>query len=221
MKLTTRILAAPFASFILVTGFTVVASTTGFVTPDFRGTAGATFDGWEKFTVASGAPGNLGDLAGSSGIGNFTQTDPAAFITGTGNIYNQTGVSAYQVTYTTANPVDHVVFQARTAGTELDYSSIRLTFAGGSLTATRTETDRLSFGGPPGTPGSGFAVSSLWDFNLTGLNASSFQINFKAADVSVSFDSAMLDVKAAPEPGLMALGTLGLGLAAFLNWRRR
>lgn len=212
-----RVVALAAAALTLTTQ----ASMTGFQTPATRGTPGSSYDGWEVFKTAVGSPGNLGDAAGSSGRGHLTQNDANAFLTGSGNIYNQTGKSDFTLTFINPAAVDHVLFQVRTAGTELDYSSVQLSYAGGTLSGTRTETDRTPFGGPPGTPGSGFAVSSAYEFSLAGLGVNSFQIGFKAADASLSLDSVALDVSSVPEPGTWALLAGGVAVLAVGCWRRR
>lgn len=205
---------------------TVFANSSFFVAPSFRGANGgaySTYTGWESFTVAVGAPGNLGDLAGSSTAAVLIQTDPLAAVLGSGNLYNQNGKSVFEVQYNNAGalPIDQVVFQMRTAGNELDYSSVTLSYSGGTLSGTRTELERTSFGGPPGTPGSGFSVSSSYHFDLPNDYTGSFTVSFKSADVSVSFDAAALDVGFVPEPSTWALLGLGAGALVIAGRNRR
>jgi len=193
-------------------------STNGFYVPFFRGESGATAGLWETFTVPVGAPGNAPN-AGNA-LATVVQSDPGAFITGTGNIYNMAGISSFEISYSGAAPASLVLFQARSFGTEFDYGSVKLNYSGGSLTAPRTETDRLAVG-EPGQPGSGFLVSSAWQWDLSSLNITSYTITLNAAEPSLSFDSATLDTRAVPEPRTWAL--LGVGAAALAagRWRRR
>lgn len=194
------------------------AGTNGFYVPTFRGEAGSQSSLWETFTVPVGAPGNTPNL-GNNLTSVLTQSVAGALITGTGNIYNMPSASAFTVSYSGATQAGLVVFQTRTFGTELDYSGLRLNYAGGSLSATRTETDRVAVG-EPGQPGSGFFVSSAWQWDLAPLNISSYTISFNAAEPSLSFDSASLDTQAVPEPGTLAL--LAAGVAAVgLGVRRK
>ena len=214
-------------NFVMVAGLglglasSLSAGTNGFVVPSFRGTPNAQFAGWESFTVATdNGVGNSPDLPGSGAIGALIQREPHAVVLGSGNIYNQDFKSEFEVRYSASENPSLVVLQVRTAGNELAYDSVKLTYAGGSESATRTELDRVSFGGPPGAPGSGAFVSSKWEWDVTGKNAAAFSVLFNAGDVSVSLDSLTLDVQSVPEPSAWALVLGGIGV---LGWtvRRR
>lgn len=194
------------------------AGTNAFTVPAFRGQPSSTFDGWESFSVAIGNPGNAGELPGSSGSARLYQSAAGALVLGSGNIYNGEGKSRFEIRYSGTEPVDQVVLHVRALGTELDYDSVKLFAWTDSRGTSRTELDRLSFGPPPPNPGSGVAVSSLWTWNISDLNTTSFAIALNAADVNLSFDSATLDVKFVPEPGPVALLLCG---AAALGLRRR
>lgn len=165
------------------------AGTNGFVVPIFRGQPGSEFAGWERFTFGSGTN-NTPDIAGSTTNAGLLQLDPAAFVTGSGNIYNLSGASRFRIRYQQPFPLNTVVLQARTLGAELDYASVRLVFESNgtnvSLSADRIELDR-------GTA-QGVNVSSKWEWNLSGHSATVFTIEFDAAGPSLSFDSATLDV---------------------------
>ncbi|MGE3310774.1 MAG: hypothetical protein AB7O66_12460 [Limisphaerales bacterium] len=197
------------------------AATDGFTIPAFRGQPGATYDGWENFTVSIGNPGNKGDLAGSSLSATLFQTAPGALVLGSGNIYNGTEASRFEIRYAGTEPISDVFLQVRSLGTELNYESVRLFAWTESLGAPRTELDRVAFGPPPPAPGSGFGVSSLWAWDLTGLDATSFAIAFDAAEINLSLDSATLDVNVVPEPSPMVLGALGLALLGLFRRRAR
>lgn len=196
----------------------VQAGTNGFVVPTIRGQVGATFDGWENFTTAVGSPANSGDLAGSSGNAKLFQFSPSAQVLSSGNLYNGGEASSFEIRYSGIEPVEKVVFQVRALGTELKYDDVHLVAWTQSLTAPRTELDRISFGPPPPNPGSGVGVSSSWEWDISSLAANSFAIAFKANELNLSLDSATLDVKVVPEPTTMAV--LGVGALALWGTRR-
>jgi hypothetical protein len=69
----------------------------------------------------------------------------------------------------------------------------------------------------------GASVSSVWQWDLTGLGVNSYTVAFGAAGPSLSFDSMTLDTwnsfVVVPEPSTLGLAALGLCLA--LVWRAR
>jgi hypothetical protein len=208
---------------VLAASLSSTAGTNGFTVPAFRGQPDTTFTGWESFTVGIGEPGNSGDLPGSHNSARFYQTAPGALVLGSGNIYNGADKSAFEIRYTAASEsVGLVSLQIRTLGTELNYDSLKLVGAGDNgpvtLTATRTELDRVTFGPPPPNPGSGVGVSSLWQWDLSGLGVDYFSVSVAAAEINLSLDSATLDVQLVPEPSVLPLALLGAGL---LILRRR
>lgn len=198
---------------------TATAGTNGFYVPSFRGGSGAQAGYWESFTVGVGAPGNKANF-GNDTTSVLTQYEASAFVVGSGNIYNQPAASEFTISYSGAGPVGQVVLQARTSGSELDYSSVSLSYGAGSLSATRTELNRVQFG-TPGIPGpQGFNVSSAWQWDLSPYGVNSYTISFKAAEPSLSFDSATLDTQVVPEPGTWALAGLGFGALLLGGWTR-
>ena len=214
---------------IVTVGVSALASQAFFVAPDFRGAGGgayALYAGWESFTVpitsVATPQKNSPDLVGSTSLASLAQYNELASLTGTGNLYNQNGVSSFEVGYAGLGfrGADKVVLQVRTLGSELNYDSFRLEYGATSLTGTRTELERTSFGPPPGTPGSGFSVTSSIAWELPENPTGPLTIKFQSADVSVSFDSANLDVRLVPEPSTWALLGLG-GVVLALAQRRR
>lgn len=204
----------------LISATTLHAGTNNFVVPEFRGTANSEAGYWESFTVAYGAPGNLADKAGSTTGAILTQNgSPGSFITGTGNIYDfSEGIQAFQLTDATSFTLGTVVLQTRTLGSELDYSSVSLFYTDGSGTHSLAPTSYLEL--DRGTT-LGASVSSLFQWNLTGLAVNEYSISFNGAGPSVSFDAMTLDTwnqhtLVVPEPSTYAL--LGLG-SLMLGWR--
>lgn len=200
---------------------TALGGTAGFITPASRGLPGSSFTGWETFTVSTNnGVGNFGDIAGSGVNARLTQLEPNALVLGSGNIYNQNFKSEFVISYSSTVEAGLVVLQVRTAGTELNYDSVKLDVGGELLGANRTELDRASFG-VPNTPGSGAFVSSKWEWDISGKKAKDFSIRFGAADPSLSLDSATLDVSAVPEPSTWALLAGGAVAIATAGRRRR
>lgn len=176
---------------LLATGL-ARGATNGFLVPPFRGGSNSQSGYWEVFTVPAGAPGNLADRPGSTTQAVLTQHDPNAILTGSGNVYNPAGLSAFSLVDATPFAVGTVVLQTRTLGSELDYASVTLSYS--NLTglhaappARRVELDRTP------VPGLGVAVSALWQWDLSDRLASSYEIRFAAAEPSASFDSLTLD----------------------------
>ena len=198
---------------LLLAGSATNAATNGLVVPAFRGSANSEAGYWEVFTMAAGAPGNLADGAGSTSGAVLTQHSPNAFLTGSDNIYNFTDASTFTLADVTPFALGTVVLQTRTVGSELDYSSVQLTYTdGGGVHSVaplfRLELDR--------SVGNGDNVSSLWQWDLSGLGVSSYSIAFAAAESSMSFDALTLDTwnqfSVVPEPSVAALG----GIAGLL-----
>ena len=175
------------------------AGTNGFIVPPFRGTAQSQAGYWESFSVPVGLPGNAPDKAGATTTARLVQHQTNAFLTGSGNIYNLDGTSAFTLSNTTPFALGTVVLQTRTLGTELDYLSPLLTFTNASGTHTvapwpRVELNRGS------QPGLGATVSSLWQWNLDGSNVSTFVVSFQSAGPSTSFDALTLDTSTNAAP---------------------
>lgn len=185
----TLVLLGVIAVTVTVSPANLLAATNGFVVPSFRGSANSESGYWEIFTDPYGAPGNLPDQPGATTDAVLTQSNTNAFLTGSGNIYNLS-TSAFTLADATPFALGTVVLQARTVGSELDYNSVSLVYSndGGAQTLAplfRYELNR--------TAGQGFSVSSLWQWDLTGLGVSNYSIAFNAAGPSLSFDSMTLD----------------------------
>jgi hypothetical protein len=175
------------------------AGTNGFIVPIFRGSTDTRFGYWEIFASAHTA-GNGPDQPGGTTSAVLTQSDTNAFVTGSGNIYNLNGASAFTVADSTPFSIGAVVLQARTVGSELDYNSVSLIYSNGTGTHTvaplfRYELHRAA--------SQGLSVSSLWQWDLSGLNISSYSISFSAAGPSLSFDSMTLDTAAQFAPAFV------------------
>lgn len=197
------------------------ASTNNFHVPFFRGGANSEAGYWENFSVAVGQPGNVADKPGSTTGAVLIQKDPGAFLTGSLNIYNVERVSEFELADSTPFTLGAVVLQTRTLGSELLYSGVTLSYEGEAGRVDlpplfRLELDRGTI--------LGASVSSLYQWDLTGLGVTDYRINFKADGSSLSFDSLTLDtwsqMVVVPEPSTLALGALGVALLGAMSRRR-
>jgi len=196
------------------------AATNNFVVPDFRGSLNSEAGYWESFTVAFGLPGNLANMAGGTTGAILIQNGSTnSFITGTGNIYDfSTELQAFTVTDSTPFSLGTVVLQTRTLGSEINYGAVSLSYTDGSGTHSLAPLAHIEL--DRGTT-LGASVSSLFQWNLSGLGVSEYAITFAGAGPSVSFDAMTLDTwnqfaVVVPEPSTYAL--LGLG-GLMLGWR--
>jgi hypothetical protein len=147
-----------------------------------------------------GAPGNLPDQPGATTSAVLTQTNANAFLTGSGNIYNLS-TSACVLANTTPFVLGTVVLQTRTIGSELDYGSVSLVYSNGSgahplAPLFRYELNRAA--------GQGYSVSSLWQWDLSGLGVATYQVYFNAGGPSLSLDAITLDTAAQFQPAFSA-----------------
>ena len=195
----------------------VHAGTNNFVVPEFPGSQDSEAGYWETFSVAFGAPGNLADKAGSTTGAVLTQTGSAAsFITGSGNIYDfSTSIQSFHLTDATPFSLGTVVLQTRTLGSELDYDSVLLSYSDGAGSHSFAPLARLEL--DRGTT-LGASVSSLYQWDLSGLGVTEYSLSFNGAGPSVSFDAMTVDTwnqfaTVVPEPSTYAL--LGLGVVLF------
>lgn len=192
---------------LLATTSLAQASTNGFVVPSWRGSANSESGYWENFSVAFGAPGNLADRPGATTGAVFTQHDTNAFLTGTLNIYNPYTTNTYSLSDVVPFTLGSVVLQARAAANPLDYDSMKLSYTVGANTFDVAPLFRIELSTAAG------GVSSLWQWDLTGLGITDYTITFAAANSSSSFDSMTLDTwnqfTAVPEPAAAAVGAVG------------
>lgn len=220
MRLGSFLLGAAPAAMLTLGAAAAHAGTNNFVVPVFRGSPDSEAGYWERFTVAFGSPGNLADQAGATTGAILAQTGSAgSFITGSGNIYDfSTELQAFNLTDATPFSLGTVILQTRTLGSELNYGAVSLSYTDGSGTHSLAPLARLEL--DRGTT-LGASVSSLFQWNLSGLGVSEYAITFAGAGPSVSFDAMTLDTwnqfaVVVPEPSTYAL--LGLG-GLMLGWR--
>ncbi|MEO8205823.1 MAG: hypothetical protein ABI615_06545, partial [Chthoniobacterales bacterium] len=127
----------------------------------------------------------------------ITQTGtPFAFIVGAGyagNIYSFSASTSYAMQDTTPYTAGTVLFQFQTEGTPVDFASIKLAYTDGLGTHYLSPSEMLreyrsslsAFGGLDNR------TAVQWD--LTGLNITSYQILMSSQSPSMSFQQAVLD----------------------------
>lgn len=208
---------------VLVAGSAAVHA--DFVSPDSygwaRGAANSGSFAWNVFTSANGANApDAGVQYAGPGVATLTNSTAGSLITGSGNIYNISQPLNVTVNLPSFNlgtdAITMFLVQVRSVGTELNLSSVMVN---GQTWTNHQELLRQSFGGPPGTPGSGYIVETLFVFSVLPGNASSYTLMMNSAEGSMSLDRVTVDMYAAvPGPG--AAGALALGTLAVLRRRR-
>lgn len=215
-----QLLLGTLVAFLSITTSTR-GSTNGFVVPTFRTSANSEAGYWERFTVAYGAPGNQADQANATTGAVLIQDGSASsFITGSGNIYDfENALQSFTLLDSTPFTLGTVVLQTRSLGSELDYGAVVLNYNDGTGSHSLAPVERLEL--DRGTT-LGASVSSLFQWDLTGLNVKDYSLTFRGAGPSVSFDAMTLDTwkefAVVPEPSTFVLAGLGI---AFLAIQRR
>jgi PEP-CTERM motif-containing protein len=196
------------------------AATNGFFVPYFRGSANSEAGYWESFTVREGPPGNLADRPGATTGAVLTQTAPGTIPLSSGNIYSPTAITIFNLVDATPFTLGTVVLQIHTGagGNELDYGSMLFSYTDGTGThnvspSVESELDRSN------------GVSHFWQWNLTGLDITSYRLDFRTALESTSFDAMTLDTwnqfTPVPEPSTLGLASLGIGALAVSRSRKK
>lgn len=186
-----RLLLALFAA-----SPTAHAQSERFTAPDFRDQPGALYAGWDDFASATSA--NHPDRPGSASTGfAFTQLDPAAFLTSSGNLYSFSSALSHRIDATAlpATPAT-VILQTRTLATAISAPTVRLdTFDGTTWTTAAAPQNDLVFSETIGT-GFGAALDETrrWTWTLGSVSAVSLRITFQADGTSQSFQAAALDI---------------------------
>jgi hypothetical protein len=179
------------------------AALTNFNAPSFRNQTGSESALWnDSFTNASGGLNQAANTApGGSAVADaaVVQTTPGAFLIGSpsGDIYSFSSTNIFVLNYSVSSPtaysngVGGVVFQAETAGSELDCSSIVLTYESCAglqkLYATRNELyrDEEDTGFGPSSD-----VVSEWQWPSLPVDVTSFSIAFDGDDTSDALERA-------------------------------
>lgn len=115
-------------------------------------------------------------------------------VSGGGNIYSFAAPTAYQLANSSAAGFGTVNFQFQTDGTLVDFSAIRLQYTSGSGTlVSLAPTEFLREYRASGSSFGGLTNRNALQWNLTGLNVTSYQVVFQALGSSNSLQQAVLD----------------------------
>jgi hypothetical protein len=188
--------------------------------PGWSGGANTQRAQWDSFTQPSGGA-NVPDLAGSSPF-SLMNFGPGAFITGSGNIYSQTGALYIMImggTLNNAATPTQVVMNVATAGSTLNLASVRLSLFDNSGNSMSIAPALSELRADSPTPPQGSAQTWAFTWNTAGvpLTATGFRVEFSAGAPSMSLDAVRLDMQYAPTPGAWAL----LAISGLTASRRR
>ncbi len=183
-----------------------------------RGDAGTVYQHWDVFSDDDTVTPNIQDSTpdiGNIGPGGaeLRETTGAPFLTGGGNIYSPTAMTAFEVDIDgfgdTGLPV-RVALQTRILGTEIDYGAVLLNGIGFD---SRTELGRVALGGFGGSQ-----VDTLFLWTLPA-GSTVFSFAFQSDGSSMSLDQLAVDV--APVPLPLPVLLFGSGLAGLALRARR
>lgn len=156
--------------------------------------------GWGSFSHAYGT----GNEATTTFIGvdvdthpTITQFSTTAFLAGDARIYNIAEASSFSLENTVSYTLGTVAFQFQTAGSLPDFSSIELVYTSGGIEHSLTPDQFIREFKEDGAV-YGFSVGnrSAVQWDLTGLNISSYEIRWEASSASMSLQSASIDTAA-------------------------
>lgn len=190
----------------------------GFVetdTPAWRGDAGSSYYGWESFSEAVGGP-NMSDSGTPGGmLFNFAE---GAFITSTGNIYNQAGgLNIHVYGY---SEVEQAVLNISSQGSEFDYASVSLWVSDGT-DGMMFSADNWSMNYYEPVEGMGAITNTsyTWDISTYDGEITEWAFFFQGTEAHNVLDAVTVDVFAGNVPAPSAL--VALSLLGFRIRRRR
>ncbi len=166
-----------------------------FEIPSWNNSEFAAHSEWLNFTTAVGDPGNAPDVDGSNAGGVITQSVPGAVVTGSMNIYNPAGPSAFTVTNDATSPYRNVVLQTKITGGIAPESVVLEYDQGGTSHSTAAVVQELV----RQSGGFGDTVVNRYSWDLAGQNVTAFRIGFNATGAHASLVGARLDTLLEPE----------------------
>ena len=171
--------------------------------PTWRGDAGAQYYAWDSFTHAYNAP-NFNDSGDAGGmLFNFAD---GAMVTGSGNIYGQTG--GLEIHVYGYGPLDQAVLNVASMGTEMDYANVSLWVSDGT-NGQMFSYDTFATNYYQEIPNFGANVSSSYTWDLSNYEGTVTEWAFfvNGTDAHNVLDSISVDIfsGAVPVPSALAL----------------
>ena len=178
-------------------------------TPEWQGDAGSLYYGWENFTQPYGVP-NMNDsgVPGSM-LFNFAE---GAFITSTGNIYNQGGGLDIHVYGYSA--IEQAVLNISSQGSEFDYAGVSL-WVGDGTDGMMFFANEWSMNYYQPVEGMGAIANTSYSWDLSSYEGmiTEWAFFFQGTEAHNVLDAVTVDIYTGAVPsagGLFAFGLLGL-----------
>lgn len=202
-------------------GLSATASA-GFTNEDFaswHGSENSTYNSWETFSDATGAP-NWSDQGGFAASVHNVGAPGTATISGAGNIYGFGGGLNIHTYVHALDDVQQVQFNISSGGTPFNWADVALVYTttdGGSGYLPNFGWN-INHEVEDGWGGYLMNVSYSWDLSSIAGNIDAIGIFAESSEAHTSLDAVSIDVLGAvPAPGAIAL----LGLAGLAGRRRR
>ncbi len=140
-----------------------------------------------------------------------------------GNIYSFSEALEFEIEHSVDEPLESVLLQFQTAGTAVDFESIRLEYQNGSGVTSRAASEWVREFRGSGSSFGGNSNRNALEWDLSGLGVTDYKIVFEAAGSSLSLQEVLLDTtdtfaSAVPSAGFFE-GTVGNGWTESGNWR--
>ena len=173
--------------------------------PTWRGEVGSSYYGWETFTQAYNAP-NMNESGTPGGmLFNFAE---GAFITSTGNIYNQSGgLNVHVYGY---SALEQAVLNISTQGSEFDYAAVFL-WVGDGVDGMMFSADDWAINYYEPIEGLGAIVNAsfTWDTSSYEGAITEWAFMFNGTSPHNVLDAVSVDVFTGAVPGAGALFAFG------------
>jgi hypothetical protein len=179
------------------------------IEPNWRGEAGSLYYGWETFTEPYNAP-NMNEEGTPGGmLFNFAA---GAFLTSSGNIYNQAGgLDIHVYGY---SDVQNAVLNLASQGSEFDYENVSLWVSDG-IDGMMFSADSWSMNYYQPVEGMGAITNTSYEWNISSYEGTitEWAFFFQGNEAHNVLDAVTVDIYTGAVPsagGLVAFGLMGL-----------